>query len=100
MPDISHGRESGSIDSDFQTTSHSERFDHHELNDSTRDLNLSHESFELLASRMKKKNALQPETSITFYRRNETDLLPFFTEDNKLLFCKDTVNLKKIGLSE
>jgi hypothetical protein len=40
MSDIAQGKERGSSDSDFQTTSHSERFDQNELNDLIRDLNL------------------------------------------------------------
>jgi hypothetical protein len=64
------------------------------------DLNFSKESSEMLASGLKEKNVLYPGTKITFYRRREKDLLPFFTEDN-LVFCNDIGNiLKKIGLSE
>lgn len=93
--------ESGGSDSDFQSNSHSESFDQKELSDLIRDLNLSKESSELLASRLKEKNALKPGTKITIYRNREKDLLPFFTEDNNLVFCNDISNLlKKIGLSE
>jgi hypothetical protein len=79
MSDIAQGKESGISVSDFQTTSHSERFDQNKLSDLIRDLNLSKESSELLASRPKRKNVLHPGTKITFYRRRERDLLPFFT---------------------
>jgi len=44
-------------------------FSQGELNDLARDLNLSKESSELLASRLKEKNLLQPGTLITFYRK-------------------------------
>ena len=100
MSAIAQGKESGGSASDFQTTSHSERFDQNELSDLLRDLNLSKESSELLASRLKEKNVLQTGTKITFYRRREKDLLPFFTKDNNVVFCNDIGNLKKIGLSE
>jgi hypothetical protein len=101
MSTISQGEESGDSDSDFQTTSYSERFDHNELSDLIRDLNLSKNSSELLASRLKEKNVLQPGTKITFYRKRERDLLPFFTKQNNLVFCNDIGNLlKKTGLSE
>jgi hypothetical protein len=60
MSAIAQGKESGCGDSDFQTTSHSERFDQNELCDLIRDLNLSKDSSELLASRLKEKNVLQP----------------------------------------
>jgi hypothetical protein len=100
MSDIAQGKGSGGSDSDFQT-SHSERFDQNELSDLIRDLNLSKESSELLASRLKEKSVLHPGTKITFYRRREKDFLSFFTEDNNLVFCKDIgYLLKKIGLSE
>jgi hypothetical protein len=67
MSAIALGKESGGRDSDFQTTSNSERFDQSELSDLIRDLNLSKDSSELLASRLKEKNVLQPGTKITFY---------------------------------
>jgi len=38
---------------------------------------------------------------ITFYRRREKDLLPFFTKENNLVYSNGIGNLlKKIGLSE
>jgi hypothetical protein len=98
--DIAQGKESGGSGSDFRT-SHSERFDQNELSDLIRDLNLSKESSELLASRLKEKNVLHPGMKTTFYRRREKDFLPFFTEDNNLVFCNDIGNLlKKTGFSE
>ena len=42
-------------------------FSQRELNDLARDLNLSKESSEILASRLKEKNLLKPGTLITFY---------------------------------
>jgi hypothetical protein len=61
MSDIAQGKESGDSDSNFQTTSHSERIDQNEMSDLIRDLNLSKESSELLASRLKEKNVLLSE---------------------------------------
>jgi hypothetical protein len=89
MSDTAQGKETGGSDSDFQRTSHSERFDQNELGDLIRDLNLSKESSELLASRLKEKNVLHPGMKITFHQRREKDLLPFFTEDNHFVFCKE-----------
>jgi hypothetical protein len=93
MSDIAQCKESGGRDSDFQTTSHTECFDQNELSDLIRDLNLSNESSELHISRLKEKNVLHPGMKITFYRRSEKDLLPFFTEDNNLVFCNGKINL-------
>ena len=56
------------------------RFNRFELNDLVRELNLSKETSEVLASRLNEKNLLQPGTSITFYRRREKDLLPYFSK--------------------
>jgi hypothetical protein len=67
MSAIAQGKESGGNDSDFQTTSHSERFDQNELSDLIMDLDFSKDSSELLASRLKEKNVVQPGTNITFY---------------------------------
>jgi hypothetical protein len=89
MSAIAQGKESGGSDSDFQTTSHSERFDQNELSDLIKNLNLSKDSSELLASRLMGNNVLQPGTKITFHRRREKDLLPFFTKENNLVFCSD-----------
>nr|XP_033799962.1 syntaxin-1B [Geotrypetes seraphini] len=57
MPDIAYGKESEGSDSDSQTNSQNEHFDQNELSDLIRDLNLYKESSELLASRLKEKNA-------------------------------------------
>jgi hypothetical protein len=101
MSAIAQGKQSGGSDSDFQTTSHSERFDQNKLSDLIRDLYLSKDSSELLASKLKEKNVLQSGMKITFYRRREKDLLPFFTKENNVVFCNNIGNLlKKIGLSE
>lgn len=87
-------------DSDFVGPSTAaQNFNQHELNDLIRDLNLSKESSELLASRLKEKNLLESGTKITFYRNREKNLLPFFSENNKLVFCSDIEGLlKEIGL--
>jgi hypothetical protein len=67
MSAIAQVKQTGSSDSDFQTTPRSERFDQNELSDLIRDLNLSKDSSELLVSRLKEKNVLQPGAKITFY---------------------------------
>jgi hypothetical protein len=56
MSDIAQGKESGGSDSDFQTTSHSERFDQNEIEWSDQGLKFSKGSSELLPSRLKEKN--------------------------------------------
>lgn len=58
-----------------------------DLNDLIRDLGLSKESSELLASRLSERNLLQPETKVTFYRRREQELLKFFDCEDDIVFC-------------
>jgi hypothetical protein len=60
-----------------------------DLNDLIRDLGLSKESSELLASRLLERNLLQPETKVTFYRRRERELLKFFSCADEIVFCCD-----------
>jgi hypothetical protein len=84
MSDTAQGKESGGSGSDLQTTSHSERFDHSELSDLIKDLNLSKESSKLFASRLNEKNVLHPGMKITFYRKREKDFLPYFYRRQQL----------------
>ena len=66
-------------DNDFPPLLPPQIFLRNDLNDLARDLNLSKESFELLASRLKEKNLLQPGTFITYYRNRHAEFLPYFT---------------------
>ena len=65
----------------------SQLFSQDELNDLARDLNLSKESSELLASRLKEKNLLQPGTFTTYYRNCHAEFLPYFTQEKKKYFA-------------
>jgi len=58
-----------------------------------RDVNLSKESSELLASRLKEKNLLKPGTLITFYRKYHEEFLPYFTQKNEIVFCNNVEGL-------
>ncbi|KAK4878970.1 hypothetical protein RN001_007116 [Aquatica leii] len=89
-------------DSDFEADSSSpQRFNQQKLNDLIREQNLSKESSELHASRLNEKNLLQPDINITFYRKRDKDLLPFYSEENNLVFCNNIKGLlQKMGLSE
>jgi DNA gyrase/topoisomerase IV subunit B len=64
-------------------------FSQGELNDLIRDLNLSKKSAELLASKLKEKHYLQSGVTITSYRTREQDILPYFTEENDLVYCNN-----------
>lgn len=60
-----------------------------ELNDLVRDLKLSKDQAELLASRLKQKNLLSPGVKITHYRQRNHKLSSFFTLDGSLCYCHD-----------
>ena len=71
-------------------------FSQSHLNDLTRDLNLPKDAAELLGSRLKERSMLAPGTSFSWYRHREKDFLPFFAEDEDLVFCKDIPGLTKM----
>ena len=59
------------------------------MNDLERDLNLSMESSELLASGLKEKTRLKLGTLNTFYRKYYKEFLPYFTQ-KKMRLCTVT----------
>ena len=70
-----------------------EQFKQEELSDLIKDLDLSKEAAEILASRLKDKKCLRTGTSITFYRTREKELLPYFREEEELVYSKDIEGL-------
>ena len=83
----------GSCSEYEESCSSPKQFIQQELNDLIRDLNLSKQGSELLASRPKEKNCLQPDVKITFYGNRETGILPFFSQDNDLVYCNNIIGL-------
>ena len=63
------------------------------MNDLIRDLDLSKESSELLASRLKEKNLLHQGTQVTLYRYKEQEFQQFFCEKNGYVFCPNVEGL-------
>ena len=86
-------REATVSDVGFPPSSLPQLFSQGELDDLTRDLNLSKESSELLASRLKEKNLLQLGTFITFYRKLHIEFLPYFTQENDIVYCNNVAGL-------
>ncbi|GFV22119.1 uncharacterized protein TNCV_5006021 [Trichonephila clavipes] len=84
---------SGNCDSDYKFSQEPQPFNQKELIDLVRDLNLPKEASEILASRLKEKKLLTPETNITFYRTREKNLLPFISQEKDLVFCNDVGGL-------
>ncbi|XP_076799763.1 uncharacterized protein LOC143444861 [Clavelina lepadiformis] len=78
-----------------------EPFKQEELSDLIRDLNLSKEAAEILASRLKDKNCLGSGASITFYHTREKELRPYFSQQDELVYCKDIEGLLlKMGVPQ
>ena len=75
-------------------------FSQGQLNDLVRDLNLSKESSEILASRLGEHGILVPGTKITFYRNRDDLLIRFFTMEAEFVYCNNIPGLpKEMGLS-
>lgn len=89
------------LSNDYESICDHQLFNQSELNDLVRDLNLSKNSAEILASRLKEKNLLSPGTLVSFYRQREKALLPFFSEDKNLVFCNNIQGLMmEMGIEE
>jgi len=85
----------------FPPSSLPQLFSQGERNDLARDLNLSKESSELLALRLKQKNLLQPGTLITFYRKRNIEFLPYFTQENDIVYCNNVAGLlRQLGVQQ
>ena len=70
-----------------------EQFNQTQLNDLVRDLALSKELSEVLASRLNEKKCLGSGTKITFYRYREQKLLQYLTKKNDLVYCNNVQEL-------
>ena len=64
-----------------------------ELNDLVRDLNLSKQQSELLASRLQQWNLVHPDVRISTFRKRNADLMKFFKYENELCSCTDVDGL-------
>ena len=64
-----------------------------QLNDLIRNLALSKQKAELLASRLQENNLLQKDVLVSHYRNRNTDLSTVFKVDGQLCYCYDIANL-------
>ena len=64
-----------------------------DLNDLARDLYLSKQQSELLASRFKQWKLVQEDIRITSFRNRNKDLDSFFDMENKLCYCTNIIGL-------
>lgn len=77
------------------TTGDDRCFNQSELNDLVRDLNLPKESAELLGSRLKEKKVLAEGTYFSWYWHRQKELVPFFAEEENLVYCQDILAVLK-----
>jgi len=95
----SNTMENEKMDETFKEHTFVPKFCQGELNDLVRDLNLSKNLSELLASRLAEKTMLMPDVKITFYRKRETSLLKYFSKQDDFVYCNDIASLiNKIGI--
>lgn len=91
-------QESGaSIESDtgseFQKNENPKLLTQAELNDLVRDLELTKEKSELLASRLKERNFLVEDVSSTYFRDRHMPYGHYYTMENNICFCHDIPGL-------
>ena len=81
--------------------SKAEPFTQGQLNDLVRDLGLSKEASEILASRLSEHHVLHSEARITYYRRRDEELIRYFSEEGDFVFCNNIPGLHSaMGLSQ
>ena len=68
-------------------------FSQSQLNDLVRDLALSKEASEVLASRFSEHGIFDSKTKITFYRHRDEALGDYFTKEDNFAFCKNVKGL-------
>ena len=64
-----------------------------ELNDLVRDLALSKEAAEILASRLSEHFVLDSEARITFFRKRDEILIHYFSEEENFVYCNNIKGL-------
>lgn len=84
---------SNTCSQNFSTTP--KLFNQNTLNDLVRDLELTKDKAEILASRLNERNLLEPGTKITFYRTRNCELRSYFTMENGLVFARNINDLLK-----
>ena len=78
---------------DSDTTEDPILFSQKHLNDLIRDLCLSKEKAELLASRLKEQNMVEKDVKVSYYRKRNWDLSLVFKVEGSLCYCHDIEEL-------
>ena len=63
-----------------------QQFNQLELNDLVRDLDLSKQAAEILASRLNEKHVLHSSAKVSFYRKRDELFPPYFKEEKQLVY--------------
>ena len=69
------------------------QFNELELNDLVRDLDLSKQAAEILASRLNEKHVLNSSEKVSFYRKRDELFLPYFKKEKQLVYCDNVPGL-------
>ncbi|KAI6651318.1 hypothetical protein LOD99_5284 [Oopsacas minuta] len=81
--------------------SKAEPFTQGQLHDLVRDLGLSKDDSEVLASRLSEHHVLHSEAKITYYRRRDEELIRYFSEEGGFVFCNNISGLlSAMGVSK
>lgn len=81
--------------SDFESETERQLLSQRELNDLVRDLELTKEKSELLASRLQQRGFLAAGVKTTIYRSRHESYAQFFTKENQICYCNDVSGLFK-----
>ncbi|XP_070613747.1 uncharacterized protein [Erythrolamprus reginae] len=87
---------------DFEIEDDSVRkgFQQYELNDLVRDLGISKEASELLASRLYEKNLLEKGAKVSYFQSRESAFLQYFRSDDGFVYCHNIPGLmEELGIS-
>ena len=80
-------------DSSSQTKLAYHQFNQSQLNDLVRDLHLSKQAAELLASRFNEKHLLDSSAKVSFFRKRDQHFLSLYSENKQLVYCNDIPGL-------
>ena len=70
-----------------------QQFNQSELNDLVRDLDLSKQAAEILASRLNEKHVLHSSAKVSFYRKRDELFLLYFKEEKQFVYCDNISGL-------
>ena len=77
-----------------------QQFNQSKLNDLVRDLDLSKQAAEILASRLNEKHVLHSSAKVSYFRKSDEHFITFFKEEKQLIYCDNLPGLfGQLGIS-